>query len=533
MKKFSHPFPALFILSLALFVCASGHKGETFRVNPKLLKSACNATLYPDVCISTLQSQSYEESLKSEILMKDMAIVSVKVSLEEVKKLSFVASSQSVLLSSGDENKLAAIKDCEVLFKYTVRQLNESLTLLRKSGDWKNEQKEDVQTWLSASLTDQVTCIEGFKGVSDFYAESVRNVSKVVSNSLAIVNSLPVAIVSPGQNKRRLFADGELDLPSWISPTDRRLLQSSPAGGVTVNAVVAKDGTGNFRSISEAVKAAPSWSKGRYVIHVKAGVYAESVKVYTDNIMLVGDGKYATVVTGSNHGSIQSVATFAATGKGFIARDMGFENAAGASAGQSVALRVSSDLSVLYRCSIKGFQDTLYAYSQRQFYRECDILGTVDFIFGDASAVFQSCNIMSRKRQKKPNVITAQGRSDPNQNTGFSIHNCRISAESIQTFLGRPWMPYSRTVVMQSFLDGNIDPAGWAVWEGSYGLKTLYFAEYMNSGPGAGLSRRVSWPGFHVITDAAEASKYTVAQFISGNSWLPSTGVAFQSGLLR
>nr|QIR83163.1 pectin methylesterase 5 [Cunninghamia lanceolata] len=503
MKKIGQCFGALFFL-LAVFASAAEHKGEGEGVR-----------------------------VRSGTSLKDMAITSVKLSLEEVKKLSIVAS----LLSSDNESKRAAIQDCEMLFKYTVRQLNESLNLLTTSVEWKKEQAEDVQTWLSASLTDQVTCIEGFKDLKDNYVESVRNVSKVVSNSLAIVNSFPVANISHGQNNRRLLSeaeDSELYFPSWMSPTDRRLLQSSPEGGMTANAVVAKDGTGNYKSISEAVKAAPSKSTSRYIIHVKAGVYAESVEVSKDNIMLVGDGKYATVVTGSKHGgSLQSLATFAATGKGFVARDMGFENTAGADAGPAIALRVSSDQSAFYRCSVKGYQDSLYAYSQRQFYRECDISGTVDFIFGDASAVFQSCNILSRKRGGgNSNFITAQGRSDPNQNTGFSIQDCQVSAESIRTFLGRPWREYSRTVFMQSSLDGNIDPAGWSEWSGSFALKTLYFAEYMNSGAGAGTAKRVQWPGYHIISTEAEASKFTVAEFISGNVWLPSTGVAFQSGLV-
>ncbi|GLJ04820.1 hypothetical protein SUGI_0004330 [Cryptomeria japonica] len=505
MRKIRQAFSALFLLLLAVSACAAGRKAEATS-------------------------------------LKDMAITSVELSLQEVKMLTIGASSQSLFLGSGsspdDEIKRAAVQDCEMLFKYTVEQLNESLTLLNKSEQWKKDQVEDVQTWLSASLTDQVTCIEGFKGVKDDYAESVRNISKLISDSLAIVNSLPVASISPGgQKKRRLLAsvDSELYFPSWLSLADRRLLQSSPAGGVSANVVVAKDGTGNYRTVSEAVKAAPSYSDSRYVIHVKAGVYAESVDVSKDNIMLVGDGKYSTVVTGSSHGgSIQSVATFAATGKGFIARDMGFENTAGSDAGPAIALRVSSDLSAFYRCSMKGYQDTLYAYSQRQFYRECDISGTVDFIFGDAAAVFQSCNILSRNRDGgNANYITAQGRSDLNQNTGFSIQNCQVSAESIRTYLGRPWREYSRTVFMQSFLDANVDPAGWAEWSGNFGLKTLYYGEYMNSGPGAGIAKRIQWPGYHIISTVAEAIRFTVAEFISGNEWLPSTGVAFQSGLGR
>eukprot|EP00253_Pinus_taeda_P015900 PITA_15900 len=231
-----------------------------------------------------------------------------------------------------------------------------------------------------------------------------------------------------------------------------------------------------------------------------------------------------------------------ATGKGFIGRDITFQNTAGPQNGQAVALLVGGDYSTLYRCNIRGYQDTLFAVSQRQFYRDCDIYGTVDFIFGNAAAVFQSCNIIAHKPMPsgQENCITAQGRTDPNQNTGFSIHNCRVIPApdlrpvkgSYNTYLGRPWKQYSRTVYMQSYLDDFINPAGWKEWSGSFALNTLYYGEYMNSGPGSATSKRVEWPGYRVITSAAEANKFTVAQFISGNSWLPATGVAFQAGLI-
>eukprot|EP01018_Ginkgo_biloba_P040922 Gb_38211 [translate_table: standard] len=121
---------------------------------------------------------------------------------------------------------------------------------------------------------------------------------------------------------------------------------------------------------------------------------------------------------------------------------MTFENTAGLRKGQAAAL-VGSDRSTAYRCSIKGYQDTLYAHPQRQFYY-CDIYGTIDFIFGNSAAVFQSCNILARKLGQQ-NVINAQGRTDANQNTGFSIQNCKVSAasdllpikKSIPTYFGR------------------------------------------------------------------------------------------------
>lgn len=231
----------------------------------------------------------------------------------------------------------------------------------------------------------------------------------------------------------------------------------------------------------------------------------------------------------------------AITGDGFIAKDIGFENAAGPKGEQAVALMVSSDHSVLYKCSIAGYQDTLYAQALRQFYRECDIYGTIDFIFGNAAAVFQNCYLILRRPLGDSfNVILANGRSSPGQNTGFSIQKCTIIPSSdfsavkhsYKSYLGRPWKEYSRAVVMESSIDDAIEGRGWIEWPG-YGssvLKSLYFAEYSNIGRGAATSRRVQWPGFHLI-GTEEATKFTVANFIAGTSWLPSTGVIFISGL--
>lgn len=226
-------------------------------------------------------------------------------------------------------------------------------------------------------------------------------------------------------------------------------------------------------------------------------------------------------------------------GDGFIARDITFRNTAGAKNQQAVALRSGSDLSVFYKCSFEGYQDTLYVHSERQFYRECDIYGTVDFIFGNAAVVFQNCNIYPRNPPNKTNTITAQARTDPNQNTGISIHNCRVTAasdltpvqSSVKTYLGRPWRQYSRTVFMKTYLDSLINPAGWMEWDGNFALSTLYYGEYMNTGPGSSTANRVKWGGYHVITSATEASKFTVSSLIAGSSWLPSTGVPFTAGL--
>ncbi|KAI3512459.1 hypothetical protein L1887_19775 [Cichorium endivia] len=226
----------------------------------------------------------------------------------------------------------------------------------------------------------------------------------------------------------------------------------------------------------------------------------------------------------------------AAMGEGFLARDITFQNTAGAAAHQAVALRVGGDKSAFYRCGILAYQDTLYAFSNRQFYSKCIIVGTVDFIFGNAAAVFQFCDILARRPDPhQANMVTAQGRTDPKQNTGIVIQKCNISATSdlepvkanFKTYLGRPWKNYSRTVIMRSFISDVIDPAGWAPWDGNFGLDTLYYREFRNRGPGANTSKRVKWKGWGVMWTKLEAIPFTVGIFINGWTWLPFTGFIF------
>lgn len=226
-------------------------------------------------------------------------------------------------------------------------------------------------------------------------------------------------------------------------------------------------------------------------------------------------------------------------GEGFVAVGISFRNTAGAIKAQAVAVRTSADLSSFYSCSFEAYQDTLYTHILRQFYQECDIYGTVDFIFGNAAVVFQDCNIYPRQPLKgQSNTITAQGRTDPNQNTGTSIQNATITPAAdlassnftVQTYLGRPWKLYSTAVFMQSYMGGFINPAGWLEWNGNFALNTSYYAEFGNTGPGSNTSERVSWPCYHIIT-AAQAANFTVANFLVGDSWLPDTGVPYTDGL--
>ncbi|ESW10596.1 hypothetical protein PHAVU_009G222700 [Phaseolus vulgaris] len=491
----------------------------------------CSLTRYPNLCAETLMQSGSSNHTVDNIL----ALVN-KTILETNLPSSYFAE-----FKTADAHVAhSVVADyCEELMSMSLKRLDQSLRALKSPGRNNN----DIQTWLSASLTFQQSCkdyahahatVLSADGLMQRMCNKMEFLSQLGSNSLALVNHMSTkASHKVGTNEE------EDEFPKWVSAKGRKLLQG---GTIKANAIVAQDGSGNYKTVSDAIKAA---SGKRFVIYVKEGIYKEKIRTSKDGITLVGDGKYSTLIVGDDSVAKGSIlpdsATFTITGDGFIARDIGFQNNAGPQGEQAVALNMASDRSVLYRCSIAGYQDTLYAHALRQFYAECDIYGTIDFIFGNAAAVFQRCNILLRRpRGSSYNVILANGRTDPGQNTGFSIHKCSISAtsdfssvkHSYGSFLGRPWKEYSRAVVMESRIDDTIAARGWVEWPG-YGssvLKNLYFAEYGNEGAGAGTAKRVQWQGFRVL-QPQEAGKFTVATFIAGNSWIPSTGVTFISGL--
>ncbi|XP_020593171.1 LOW QUALITY PROTEIN: pectinesterase/pectinesterase inhibitor PPE8B-like [Phalaenopsis equestris] len=447
----------------------------------------------------------------------------------------------------GDLRLSSAISDCLDLLDFSSDELSWSLSsvgaattasVMSGTGD----RHADLRSWLSAALGNQDTCKESLSSTGSLLASLASDGLDTITSLLSQgIRQLPAGGFG-GRRLRRLVGG----FPRWVTVAHRRLLQAAVAA---VDLTVAKDGSGNYTTVavSAAGEAAPAESGRRFVIYVKRGVYVENVEIKKKkwNLMLVGDGMNETIISGSRNfvdgWTTFRSATFAVAGKGFIARDITFENTAGASKHQAVALRSDSDLSVFYRCGILGYQDTLYAHSLRQFYRECRISGTVDFIFGNAAAVLQNCQILSRlPLPDQKNTITAQGRKDPDQNTGFVLQFCNITADVdlsnaknsfTQTYLGRPWKEYSQTAILQSYIDGSIRPEGWLPWNGDFALSTLNYAEYMNFGPGSGVGGRVKWPGYHVINSSVQAANFTVSQFIEGNLWLPSTGVKYTAGL--
>lgn len=226
----------------------------------------------------------------------------------------------------------------------------------------------------------------------------------------------------------------------------------------------------------------------------------------------------------------------AAVGRGFLARDLGFMNTAGPEKHQAVAFRSGSDRSVMYRCYFDAYQDTLYTHTGRQFYRDCDITGTVDFIFGYAAAVIQNSTIRPRQPMRgQYDTITAQGKSDPNMKSGISIQGCTATGNrnlTARTYLGRPWKDYSTTVFMQSSLGSLIDPKGWIEWvRDVMPPKTICYGEYQNTGPGSDTSGRVTWPGYKPALTPSQAGTFTVDSLIDGSTWLQQLGVPFNPSL--
>ncbi|CAA7054184.1 unnamed protein product [Microthlaspi erraticum] len=422
---------------------------------------------------------------------------------------------QNRIGSNSSHRDRCAFQDCLELFDDTVFDLTTAITeLLSPSPAIHN-----VNMLLSAAMTNTGTCLDGFYssddeenssndnktyGVAESMKESLFNISRHVGESLAMLENITVNI--PGR------LEDDVGFPMWVSGSDRQLLQD-PVNETTFDLVVAQNGTGNFTTIGEALSAAPNSSETRFVIYIKNGVYIENIEIAREKtmIMFVGDGIGQTVIKANRSYADGWTAFHSATvgvrGNGFIAKDISFVNDAGVTKHQAVALRSSSDLSAFYRCSFESYQDTIY-----------------------------NCSIYARRPNPKQNIIyTAQGREDPRQPTGISIVNCKILAAydlipvkaNHKAYLGRPWQLYSRTVIIKSFIDDLVDPAGWLKWKDDFALDTLYYGEYMNEGPGSNMTNRVNWPGFKRIETAVEAAQFTVGPFIDGNTWLNSTGIPF------
>jgi pectinesterase len=294
----------------------------------------------------------------------------------------------------------------------------------------------------------------------------------------------------------------------------------------TIRVVVSRDGKGDFSTIQQAIDHAPAEQEGRLVIAIQPGTYRERIVVPQDRprVTLLGLGKDpASVTITYNMSAVLAGGTFLsstvdAEGSEFEASNLTIENSFGAGS-QAVALMVHSDRAVLRHCRLIGWQDTLYAASGRQYFVNCYIEGAVDFIFGNARAVFDHCEIETAG----PGYIAAQSRTSPDGDTGFVFDHCDLTGQKSdkKIFLGRPWRAYSRVVFLHTTMGAQIDPAGWSEWhpgETNF-LETSYYAEYDSSGPGGSTAHRDSHGKILTATEATQFDPKTFLAFPDG--WDP------------
>ena len=262
--------------------------------------------------------------------------------------------------------------------------------------------------------------------------------------------------------------------------------------------VVSRDGTGDFRTLQEAVESARAFMDYTVTIYVKNGVYKEKVIVpsWVENIDIIGEDRDKTIITYDDHANINKMCTFRTytvkvEGSDITFKNLTIENNA-AQLGQAVALHTEGDRLKFINCRILGNQDTIYTGAKftRLYFKDCYIDGTTDFIFGPSTALFENCMIHS----KRNSYVTAA--STPKEaKYGYIFKHCKLTAEPgvDKVYLGRPWRPYAYTLFIECELGKHIVPAGWHNWGKQSNEETARYMEYKNTGEGANVSERVAW----------------------------------------
>lgn len=291
--------------------------------------------------------------------------------------------------------------------------------------------------------------------------------------------------------------------------------------------VVSQDGTGNFKTVQEALNAVPLHNTKTVTIYIKDGVYHEKLRLDSskNKVNLIGQDQFKTILTYDDHPgkttsngkpvNTQNSYSFLVAADDLHAENITFQNDAGFTAGQSVALEIRGDRAILKNCRVVGNQDILFLSrpNTRQYFKDCYIEGTTDFIFGPSAAWFQNCHIHSKKNSHITAASTPQDHS-----FGFVFNNCVITADTNlnKVSLGRPWRPYASVTYLHCYLPEEIKPEGWSAWNQLDTYALSRYSEYEDYGPGANTENRVYWS--HQLT-SAEAQKFTLKNVFG--DWKP------------
>jgi len=289
------------------------------------------------------------------------------------------------------------------------------------------------------------------------------------------------------------------------------LLFAVAAAAQTVkHIIVAADGSGDFRTVQQAVDQVPENNKRSIVIHIKPGRYEEQIRIPPGKRFITFRGYDAskTVITyklsAQQAGNTRLAFTVFVNADNFRAESITFENSFGAGS-QAVAVFVDADRAEFHNCRFLGWQDTLFVNGSRHYFRDSYIEGHVDFIFGTASAIFEDCRIHS----KGAGYVTAHYRTSNEENTGFVFIRARLTGQDTGrgVYLGRPWRPYARVVFIECWLDSHIRPEGWDNWRDPAREKTAWFGEFKSKGPGANPAARVAWSKQLTVNEAVRFAR--------------------------
>ncbi|KAJ4968060.1 hypothetical protein NE237_014761 [Protea cynaroides] len=471
----------------------------------KSVEAVCSPTLDKDKCIITIAPVAANASAGP----KDFLRAALVATLEEVKI--WIEKPSTMKNDNLGRIDNMALDDCKKVLQFGVVDLEKALAMVDDN---------ELQV-----VNDENICRDEIENpeLKPKLQDVIRNATQLTTNALALFLSTILR---------------SLNIPLEVNPKPARRLLDVAEHGLLLgkppipNAVVAKDGNGQVKTIAAALASHPkNLPPCKYQIHGP------------DKKTVIEDKRNK-----ANYSTSQNV-----DANDFVAKDITFQNTASPPGEQAVALNVFGYRAAFFRCKIEGYQDSLSEESHRQFYHECIISGTIDFVSGQSATIIQHSTLVVKKPDPgQQNIVSADGTSEDKDctHTGLVFQHCKIVAEKefleakppIQSFLGRPWKEYAFAIFMQTDIGSFIDPQGWRVWKPEEPRnKNCFFVGYANSGPGARIDGRVNpWISrnshlpqeriwIHINNKKPE--KFIVPPSYRGDLWLKGTGVPFSLGL--